>query len=117
MLYFQMFNQKPRGDWHLTSVEEVLERLREKANPANLEGMKRYGMTVEHRLGVSVPAMREMAKDLGKNHALALELWSTGLAEGKILASMVDEPDKLTEAQMDSWAVGFDSWDVCDQVC
>jgi len=33
------------------------------------------------------------------------------------LASMVDEPDKLTEAQMDSWVLGFDSWDVCDQVC
>lgn len=101
----------------MTSLEEVLKRLRENANPANLEGMKRYGMTVERRLGVSVPAMRGIAKDLGKNHALALELWDTDLAEGKILASMVDEPDKLTEAQMDSWVVGFDSWDVCDQVC
>ena len=101
----------------MTSLEKVLKRLREKANPANLKGMKRYGMTVERRLGVSVLAMREIAKNLGNNHALALELWDTGLAEGKILASMVDELDKLTEGQMDSWVVGFDSWDVCDQVC
>lgn len=30
---------------------------------------------------------------------------------------MVDEPAKVTERQMDSWAKDFDSWDVCDEVC
>jgi 3-methyladenine DNA glycosylase AlkD len=92
-------------------------RLREKAHPANLEGMSRYGMAVDRRLGVSVVDMRRIAKDLGRNHALALELWSTGFADARILASMVDEPDKLSESQMDNWVEDFDSWDVCDQVC
>jgi 3-methyladenine DNA glycosylase AlkD len=98
-------------------LEQVLRELKEKAKPENLAGMSRYGMAVECRLGVSVAAMREIAKSLGKNHALALELWNTGLAEGKILASMVDEPEMLSEAQMNAWVLGFDSWDVCDQVC
>ena len=98
-------------------AEDILSQLREKANSANLEGMKRYGMTAENRLGVSVADMRLTVKGNRKNHALALELWKTGLAEGKIVASMLDEPEKLTGSQMEEWVMGFDSWDVCDQVC
>ncbi len=79
--------------------------------------MAHFGMAVEGRLGVAVPDMRKMAKKLGKNHQLALELWQTGIAEGRILASMIGEPAKLTEAQMENWVKDFDSWDVCDQVC
>ena len=101
----------------MSSSEEILKQLRQKANPANLEGMKRYGIAVDHRLGVSVANMRLIVKGVKKNHTLALELWKTGLAEGKIVASMVEEPENLTEEQMDEWVMGFDSWDVCDQVC
>ena len=98
-------------------AEDILSRLREKADSANLEGMKRYGMTAENRLGVSVADMRLIVKGIRKNHDLALELWKTGLAEGKIVASMLDQPEKLASPQMEEWVVGFDSWDVCDQVC
>jgi 3-methyladenine DNA glycosylase AlkD len=94
-----------------------MKKLREKANPANLEGMSRYGIAVERRLGVSMPDMRRIAKDLGKSHELALELWDTGVADARILASLVDEADMLSEKQMDDWVKDFDSWDVCDQVC
>ena len=101
----------------MISSEDLLRQLHEKANSANLEGMRRFGIAVDNRLGVSVADMRLMVKGIGKNHALALAMWKTGLGEGKIVASMVDEPEKVTEAQMDEWAMGFDSWDVCDQVC
>jgi len=78
--------------------------------------MARYGMTVERRLGVSIPELRKMARDLGRDHQLALDLWQTGIAEARILASMLDEPHKLTADQMEDWVKDFDSWDVCDQV-
>jgi 3-methyladenine DNA glycosylase AlkD len=58
-----------------------------------------------------------MAKSLGKNHQLATELWQSGFAEAKILAAMIDEIELVTERQMNDWVAGFDSWDVCDQVC
>lgn len=101
------------------SLEQAMKMLREKANPSpkNLEGMKRCGIAVEHRLCVSVPDLRLIAKNLGKNHELALALWGTGYADARILASMVDEPAKVSESQMDAWVRDFDSWDVCDQVC
>ena len=91
--------------------------LREKADPSQLEGMARYGMATEKRLGVKIPELRKIAKGIGKDHQLALELWATGIAEARILASMVDQPGEVDGAQMDAWAADFDSWDVCDQVC
>jgi len=101
----------------MTSVEGVLEKLRGRAGPDRLEGMARYGMAVEHRLGVSVPDMRMIAKETGRDHRLALELWKAGIAEARMVASMIDDPGQLTSGQMEDWVKDFNSWDVCDQVC
>ena len=101
----------------MVSVDEVLERLKAKARSDRLEGMARYGMVAERRLGVSVPEMREMAKELGKDHKIALELWRTGIPEARIVAAMIGKPEKLTEEQMEEWVKDVNSWDVCDQVC
>ena len=98
-------------------VEEVLNLLRKKASPRNVRGMARFGMSAQGRLGVSVPEMRRIARLAGKDHRLALALWKTGIAEARIVASMVAEPDKVTARQMETWVVGIDSWDICDQVC
>jgi len=101
----------------MASVKEVLDKLRSKARPDQLEGMAKFGIAIEGRLGVSVPDMRKLAKDIGKDHKLALDLWKTGIAEARMVAAMVDDPDKLTEEQMEHWVKDFNSWDVCDQVC
>ena len=101
----------------MATVQEVLDMLRAKARPDQLDGMARFGMAPEGRLGVSVPDMRAIAKRAGRDHALALALWDTGIAEARMVASMVGDPKQLTEAQMDAWVAGFNSWDVCDQVC
>jgi 3-methyladenine DNA glycosylase AlkD len=98
-------------------LDEVLAKLKALAKPDQLEGMARYGMATERRLGVSIPDLRKLAKTLGKNHSLALDLWRTDIAETKILAAMVDEVEKVDGRQMEDWVEGFDSWDVCDQVC
>ena len=95
----------------------MLEKLKSQARPDQLAGMARYGIKPDGRLGVSVPYMRKLAKEIGRDHGLALELWQTGIAEARIMAALVDEPDKLTEQQMEEWVRDIDSWDVCDQVC
>jgi 3-methyladenine DNA glycosylase AlkD len=104
-------------EYVMASVTDVMDKLQEKAERGRLEGMAKYGIKVEGRLGVSVPDMRELAKEMGKDHKLALELWKAGIAEAKIVAGMVGEPDKLTEEQMEDWVKDINSWDVCDQVC
>jgi 3-methyladenine DNA glycosylase AlkD len=99
------------------SAHAVLRRLKNLARPEDLAGMARFGINPKGRLGLSVPEMRRVAKEAGRDHGLALELWKSGIAEARIVASMVDEPARVTVAQMDRWVRDFDSWDVCDQVC
>lgn len=99
------------------STQRILDCLKAKARPDQLPGMARYGMKTENRLGVQIPELRRIAKETGKNHQLALELWETGIAEARILAGMIDEPEKLAERQMDSWVQNIDSWDIGDQTC
>jgi 3-methyladenine DNA glycosylase AlkD len=110
-------NQEKSGRATMASVDEILKKLKAKARPDQLEGMARYAITGEGRLGVSVPDMRKIAKELKKNHKLALELWKTGIPDARIVAGMIGEPEKLTEKQMEDWVKDFSSWDVCDQVC
>jgi 3-methyladenine DNA glycosylase AlkD len=100
-------------------VNEVIEQLRSRANPTpeNLKGMARYGINTERALCVSTPDMRKLAKQIGKDHALTLQLWKAGWRETRILAAMVDDPAQVTGEQMDQWVMGFDSWDVCDATC
>ena len=96
---------------------EILEKLKSKSRSDQLEGMARYGIKIDKRLGVSIPDIRKIAKDFGKNHETALDLWKTGYADAKITAALIDEPEKVTETQMEEWVIGIDSWDVCDQIC
>jgi 3-methyladenine DNA glycosylase AlkD len=98
-------------------VDRALARLRACARPDQLEGMARFGIVGPRRLGVSVPELRRIGRELGRDHPLALALWRTGIPDARILASLVGDPEQLTAAQMDAWAGGFRSWDVCDQVC
>jgi 3-methyladenine DNA glycosylase AlkD len=101
----------------MVSVEAILKKLKTKATPDQLEGAARYGIVIEERLGVSIPDLRKMAKEIEKDHALALELWKTGIQEARILAAMIDRPEEVTEQQMEAWVKDINSWDVCDQVC
>jgi 3-methyladenine DNA glycosylase AlkD len=95
----------------------LMEALRAHANPANVAGMARYGINPAGALGVPMPVLRGLARRAGKNPELALELWQSGVHEARILATLVEEPERVTSRQMDQWARDLDSWDVCDQAC
>jgi 3-methyladenine DNA glycosylase AlkD len=101
----------------MTSSADILKKLKDRGSRMSLEGMARFGITTERRLGVSVPEMRRIAKETGRDHELAIRLWNSGIADARIVASMIADPLKMTEAEMDRWVSEFDSWDVCDQVC
>ena len=101
----------------MMDAKTVLDKLVSHTNPKNVEGMARFGICAHNTLGVSMPVLRKMGKEIGKDHILALLLWDSGIHEARILAALVDDPKFVTEKQMESWVAGFDSWDVCDQVC
>ena len=86
-------------------------------NPEALDGMRRFGINVENRLGLSVPQIRAMAKRHGRNQALAEELWDTGILDARIMASLVGDPDAIRSSTMDRWTRDFNCWTVCDACC
>ena len=98
-------------------IERLVETLRSHANPANVAGMARYGINTAGTLGVPIPILRRLAKEAGRDHALARALWNSGIHEARILATLVDDPALVTARQMDRGARDLDSWDVCDQAC
>ncbi len=99
------------------TVEYIMAELRRRASPKAVAGLARFGIKTGKALGVSIPQLREVAKQVGTNHELALKLWKTGIHEARILASIIDDPEKVSEDQMDRWAMDFDSWDVVDGCC
>jgi 3-methyladenine DNA glycosylase AlkD len=99
------------------TAPEILIALRGRTNPDNLAGMARYGINTGSALGIPVYELRALAKQIGRNHGLATRLWASGIHEARILATIIDEPAKVTRRQMDVWARDFNSWDLCDQAC
>ena len=99
------------------TFDEVMEILHSLAKPENLEGMARFGITGDKRLGLSMPELRKLGRSIGKDHKMALKLWATGIQDAMILAALVDDPLQVTEEQADSWVKDIETWDVCDQLC
>ena len=99
------------------TAEEILNRLKALANPAKAAGLARFGIQTGQAYGISVPALRRLAKEVGHDHRVAQALWKSGLHEARILASLVDDPAQVTEAQLERWVKDFDAWDICDQCC
>ena len=97
--------------------DEVLARLRAAADPANVAGKARYGINVMGALGVPMPAIRAIAKEIRKDHALALALWDTGIPECRLLAPMIADLSQTDEGLMERWVADLNSWDVCDGLC
>ncbi|MCW1921203.1 DNA alkylation repair protein [Luteolibacter arcticus] len=98
-------------------LETALAALKERATQAQLDGMARYAIPSDRAFGVAMRDVQTVAKSLGKNHALAAELWASGWYEARLLACYVDDPTAVTAKQMDDWCRDFDNWAVVDTVC
>ena len=100
-----------------SSCDDVMCRLDSLRSEETILSMKRFGINVDHAYGIQVKMLRMLAKEIGKNHVLAFELWRTGVHEARRLATMIDDPKLVTSKQMECWVREFDSWDVCDGCC
>lgn len=101
----------------ILDADNIIAQLKSLANPENVKGMARYGISTVGTLGVSMPIIRQMAKEIGRDHSLAEKLWASGIHEACILAALIDVPKMVSEKQMERWVLDIDSWDICDQLC
>jgi 3-methyladenine DNA glycosylase AlkD len=98
-------------------VEDTLAWLRKHSKKSVRDGMARYAIPNDKALGVLMGDIQKLAKRLGRDHGLALELWKTDVYEARMLCAYVDEVDKVTPARMDAQARAFDNWAICDTLC
>ena len=97
--------------------DEIIHELEELSDEDFAENMKKFGIQYVKSYGLRLPQIRKIAKGCGKNHELALQLWNHGYHETYLLATLVEEPEKVTSAQLSEWVNTFYSWDLVDQTC
>lgn len=98
-------------------VQLALSWLEEHSTSKDRANLARFGIRADKAFGVSMANIQLLGKRLGRNHELAAALWKTGWYEARMLTSFVDEPEKVTAAQMDRWCRDFDNWGICDTLC
>ena len=97
--------------------DEIIEFFEENKNVKNIKGMEKFKIDSDKIYGIKMDVLRKLAKKIGKDHDLALQLWEHGYHESRILATLIEEKDKIDDDQLEEWVNDFDTWDICDQAC
>ena len=101
----------------LMEISEIIQEFEELSDVDYAKNMKKFGIRYVKSYGLRLPQIRKIAKQCGKDHDLALKLWDYGYHETYLLATMVEESEKVDSIQLDDWVNAFYSWDLVDQAC
>ncbi len=99
------------------TAKEVIAKLHQLADPKHKDRLAHFGIADRRALGIPVPILRSLAREIGKDHRLAQALWKTNIHEARILAPMLADPKVCSSRLLDSWVAEIDSWDICDGFC
>lgn len=98
--------------------QQVIKQLKSMADPEKITlKEKKYGIKASNALGIYHKDLKELAKQIGKDDALAQELFDTGIYEARLLTSKIHSPKGVTEELMDYWTATFENWEICDSFC
>ena len=97
--------------------QEIIAYFEEISDEKVVNSNKRFAIGCENSYGIRLPVIRKLAKKIGKDHDLALELWNHPYHESHLLATMIEQKEKVTSEQLDEWVNSFYSWDIVDQAC
>jgi 3-methyladenine DNA glycosylase AlkD len=101
----------------MDTPEKILKELKKLATPEARDAQKYFGISNHASYGLRTPQMRSLAKKIGKNQQLALQLWKTGIHEARHVAIFIADPEQFSEKLMEQWLKDFDSWDTVDNCC
>ena len=96
---------------------EIIREFEDFSDADYAQNMKKFGIRHVKSYGLRLPQIRKIAKQCGKDHDLALKLWDYGYHETYLLATLVEEPEKVNSTQLNEWVNTFYSWDLVDQAC
>ncbi len=101
----------------MKTVDDIIAELKKISSAKLRASQAHFGISGVKNLGLSVPQMRGVAKKIGINHTLALQLWKTNIHEAKHIAVMIADSKQLDEKLMNLWMKDFDAWDIVDNCC
>ncbi|WP_341227932.1 DNA alkylation repair protein [uncultured Arcticibacterium sp.] len=95
--------------------QEVIDELHQLANPEKVQFKKeKFGIITSDALGIYHADLKILAKKIGSDNDLALQLFDSDIFEGRLLCSKIFKPADVTEALMEKWLVTFENWEICD---
>lgn len=99
----------------MSVTTEIISQMRALSSPKDIAGQERFGIrTSAKRFGLAMPVLREIGRAYRRDHALALELWASGIHDARLLAAIIDDPKQVTPAQMERWVRDSDNWALTD---
>lgn len=78
--------------------------------------MREKGLDYKINWGVSIPDLRQMAAQYGKDYALAIALWKEDIRECKILATMIMPPEEMLPEIVELWMEQTPSQEIAEMV-
>jgi 3-methyladenine DNA glycosylase AlkD len=101
----------------MKTADEVLKLMRKVGSQEVIKGREHFGIKTGESIGLSVPQMRVLAKKIGTNHQLALELWKTKIHEAMHIAIFIADKERVTDQLIERWLKDLTSWDLVDNAC
>ena len=100
------------------NLHQVIKQLKLLENPKKIELKEnKFGIKAKNSLGIYHKDLKVLAKEIGQDNKLALELYDTDIYEARILCSKIYDPECISEKQMDKWVADFENWEICDSFC
>ncbi len=97
-------------------LKKLISILESHKNQKNIDGMAHFGINPDKALGITTSTIKELAKEIGTDHQLALELWDTGIHEARWLAPLIADKKQINDEMLDKWVHDLNSWDICDNL-
>ncbi len=100
------------------NYKQVIKKLKELADPEKVAfKAKKFNIISNNSIGVYHKDLKVLAKEVGLNNELALELFDSEIYEGRLLCSKIFRAKDVTNDLAEKWVVTFENWEICDSFC
>ena len=96
-------------------VKDIKQSFRQMMDGAVAKSMRDKGLDYKLNWGATLPRLREMAEEIGKDYSLAIALWKEDVRECKILATMLMPADEMLPEVVDIWMEQIPSQEIAEQ--
>lgn len=99
------------------TIDQVHALLESQKNQRGIAYWEKAAPAALKTFGLGLTQLKAIGKQIGKNHPLALELWKSPYYDAKTLATIIDDPKQVSEAQVEEQIKDADFWMLSYSYC